>query len=79
MTHVLLAAGSGTNLDPLFSKGLFWILAVLSVGAAITMIFMRQAVHCALMLAIGLWLAVKDPVRYRFIRNVLLFSATIGL
>ena len=52
MTHVLLAAGSGTNLDPLFSKGLFWILAVLSVGAAITMIFMRQAVHCALMLAI---------------------------
>jgi len=52
VTHVLLAAGSGTNLDPLFSKGLFWILAVLSVGAAITMIFMRQAVHCALMLAI---------------------------
>lgn len=52
MTHVLLAASSGTNLDPLYSKALFWILAVLSVGAAITMIFMRQAVHCALMLAI---------------------------
>jgi NADH-quinone oxidoreductase subunit J len=52
VTHVLLAASSGTNLDPLYSKALFWILAVLSVGAAITMIFMRQAVHCALMLAI---------------------------
>ena len=52
MTHVLLAAGSGTNLDPLYGKGLFWVLAVLSVGAAITMIFMRQAVHCALMLAV---------------------------
>ena len=52
MTHVLLAASSGTNLDPLYSKGLFWVLAVLSVGAAITMIFMRQAVHCALMLAV---------------------------
>jgi NADH-quinone oxidoreductase subunit J len=52
VTHVLLAASSGTNLDPLYSKGLFWILAVLSVGAAITMIFVRQAVHCALMLAI---------------------------
>lgn len=52
MTHVLLAASSGTNLDPLYSKGVFWILAVLSVGAAITMIFVRQAVHCALMLAI---------------------------
>ena len=50
--HLLLAAGSGTNLDPLYSKGLFWILAVVSVGAAVTMIFMRQAVHCALMLAV---------------------------
>ena len=52
MTHVLLAANNGTNLDPLYSKSLFWILAVLSVSAAVTMIFMRQAVHCALMLAI---------------------------
>jgi NADH-quinone oxidoreductase subunit J len=50
--HLLLAAGSGTNLDPLYSKGLFWILAVVSVSAAVTMIFMRQAVHCALMLAV---------------------------
>jgi NADH-quinone oxidoreductase subunit J len=52
VTHVLLAANNGTNLDPLYSKSLFWILAVLSVGAALTMIFMRQAVHCALMLAV---------------------------
>jgi NADH-quinone oxidoreductase subunit J len=52
VTHVLLAANNGTNLDPLYSKSLFWILAVLSVSAAVTMIFMRQAVHCALMLAI---------------------------
>jgi NADH-quinone oxidoreductase subunit J len=52
MTHLLLAANNGTNLDPLYSKGLFWVLAVLSVSAAITMIFMRQAVHCALMLAV---------------------------
>jgi NADH-quinone oxidoreductase subunit J len=50
MTH-LLAAG-GTNLDPLYSEGLFWILAVLSVGAGIAMICVRQAVHCALMLAV---------------------------
>ena len=52
MTHLLLAASNGTNLDPIYSKALFWILAILSVGAAITMIFMRQAVHCALMLAV---------------------------
>src|SRR5579863_9790435 len=52
MTHLLLAANNGTNLDPIYSKALFWILAILSVGAGITMIFMRQAVHCALMLAI---------------------------
>jgi NADH-quinone oxidoreductase subunit J len=52
VTHHLLLAASGTNLDPLYSKGLFWVLATASVSAAITMIFLRQAVHCALMLAI---------------------------
>ena len=51
MTH-LLAASSGTNLDPLYAKALFWILAVLAVSAALTMIFLRRAVHCALMLAV---------------------------
>ena len=52
MTHLLLAANNGTNLDPIYGKAFFWILAVLAVSAAITMIFMRQAVHCALMLAV---------------------------
>ena len=50
--HLLLAAGSGTNLDPIYSKVLFWILAVLAVSAALGMILVRQAVHCALMLAV---------------------------
>ena len=31
---------------------LFWILAVASVGAALAMILVRRAVHCALMLAV---------------------------
>jgi NADH-quinone oxidoreductase subunit J len=48
----MAAGGGGTNLDPLYDQALFWILAVLSVGAAITMICVRQAVHCALMLAV---------------------------
>jgi NADH-quinone oxidoreductase subunit J len=53
ITHLLANGGAnGTNLDPLFSEGMFWILAVLSVAAAVTMIFVRQAVHCALMLAV---------------------------
>ena len=51
MNH-LLAAGGGTNLDADYSVVLFWILAVLAGGAAITMILVRQAVHCALMLAV---------------------------
>ena len=50
MTHTI--AASGTNLDPLYAEGLFWVLAVLSVGAAVAMICVRQAVHCALMLAV---------------------------
>jgi len=49
---VLAAHSSGTNLDPIYDQVLFWILAVASVGAGITMICVRQAVHCALMLAV---------------------------
>jgi NADH-quinone oxidoreductase subunit J len=54
MMHLLLANGGpgGTNLDPLYDEALFWILAVLAVSAALAMILVRQAVHCALMLAI---------------------------
>jgi NADH-quinone oxidoreductase subunit J len=51
VTHLVLAAG-GTNLDPIYGKVLFWILAVLAVSAALAMILVRQAVHCALMLAV---------------------------
>jgi NADH-quinone oxidoreductase subunit J len=52
VTHLLIAAGGGTNLDPVYGKVLFWILAVLAVSAALAMILVRQAVHCALMLAV---------------------------
>ena len=51
--HALANGGSGgTNLDPLFDEALFWILAVVMVSAGIAMILVRQAVHCALMLAV---------------------------
>jgi len=51
--HVLANGGpGGTNLDPLYGKVMFWILAVLAVSAGIGMILVRQAVHCALMLAV---------------------------
>jgi NADH-quinone oxidoreductase subunit J len=53
INHLLANGGSGgTNLDPLFDESMFWILAVLSVSAGIAMICVRQAVHCALMLAV---------------------------
>jgi NADH-quinone oxidoreductase subunit J len=51
VTH-LLAAGGGTNLDAVYSVTLFWILAVAAGSAAVAMIIVRQAVHCALMLAV---------------------------
>lgn len=35
--------------------------------------------HYPVMLAIGLWLVIRDPVRFRFVRNVMLVSATIGI
>jgi NADH-quinone oxidoreductase subunit J len=53
VTHILAAGGGGTNLDADFSVAAFWVLAVLSVGAAAVMVFAaRQAVHCALLLAV---------------------------
>jgi NADH-quinone oxidoreductase subunit J len=50
MNHLL--ASSGTNADALTRETLFWILAVLSTGAAVAMILVRRAVHCAIMLAV---------------------------
>jgi hypothetical protein len=35
--------------------------------------------HYPVMAAIALWLVIKDPVRFRFVRNVLLVSALIGI
>src|ERR1700684_1042196 len=49
MTHVLAA---GPNADRIAVKSIFSILAVASVGAALAMILVRRAVHCALMLAV---------------------------
>jgi NADH-quinone oxidoreductase subunit J len=49
MMHVLAA---GTNTDAVAVETLFWILAVASVGAALAMILVPRAVHCALMLAV---------------------------
>jgi NADH-quinone oxidoreductase subunit J len=47
-----LAAASGTNADVIARETIFWILAVAAVGAALAMILVRQAVHCAMMLAV---------------------------
>jgi len=53
MTHVLAAAPHpGTNTDVVARETLFWILAVLAVAAALAMILVRRAVHCAMMLAV---------------------------
>jgi NADH-quinone oxidoreductase subunit J len=43
---------AGTNADVIARETLFWILAVISVAAALAMILVRRAVHCAMMLAV---------------------------
>jgi hypothetical protein len=35
--------------------------------------------HYPVLLAIALWLVIKDPIRFRFVRNVMLVSAIIGI
>jgi NADH-quinone oxidoreductase subunit J len=53
VSHVLAAAGhGGTNTDFIAEETVYWILAVLSVGAAVGMVLVRRAVHCALLLAV---------------------------
>jgi NADH-quinone oxidoreductase subunit J len=52
MKHVLAASPPGTNTDVVARETLFWILAVIAVGAALAMILVRRAVHCAIMLAV---------------------------
>ena len=54
MSHLLAAGGGGTNSDAITRETLFWILAILAVGAALGMILVRRAVHCALMLAVAM-------------------------
>jgi NADH-quinone oxidoreductase subunit J len=49
MTQALAA---GTNTDSVATETVFWILAVVSCGAALAMILVRRAVHCAIMLAL---------------------------
>jgi NADH-quinone oxidoreductase subunit J len=49
MTHILAA---GTNTDAIAVETVYWILAIASVGAAVSMILVRRAVHCAIMLAV---------------------------
>jgi NADH-quinone oxidoreductase subunit J len=49
VTHIL---AGGTNADAIAVESAFWILAVLAVAAALAMILVRRAVHCAIMLAV---------------------------
>src|SRR3984957_8090123 len=49
MRHVLAA---GTNNDVIAREALFWMPARGSLGAALAMILLRRAVHCALMLGV---------------------------
>ncbi len=51
MNHAQILA-DGTNTDQLARESIFWILSIASVGAALAMIAVRRAVHCAMMLAV---------------------------
>jgi NADH-quinone oxidoreductase subunit J len=50
MTHLLAAAAP--NADTITQHLVWWILAILAGSAALAMILVRRAVHCAIMLAV---------------------------
>jgi NADH-quinone oxidoreductase subunit J len=47
-----VVAAGGTSTDFVAEETIYWILAVGSVSAALAMILVRRAVHCAIMLAV---------------------------
>jgi NADH-quinone oxidoreductase subunit J len=49
MSHSIVLAGPAAETARLLT---FWVLAILSVAAALGMVFARKAVHCALLLAV---------------------------
>src|SRR6202453_1919538 len=51
MTDHLLAT-AGTNADSIAQEFIFWVLAALSGCAAVGMILVRRAVHCAMLLGV---------------------------
>jgi NADH-quinone oxidoreductase subunit J len=48
-THPLILAGSAAETTRLVA---YWILAIMSVAAAVCMVLARRAVHCAMLLAV---------------------------
>src|SRR5579862_1895097 len=50
MTHILAAAAP--NADTITIHLIWWILAIVAGSAAVAMILVRRAVHCAIMLAV---------------------------
>jgi NADH-quinone oxidoreductase subunit J len=82
--HILAAGGGGTNLDADWSVAAFWVLAVLSVGAAVAMICVRQAVHCALLLAVvmlslAIMYAMQDAPFLAFVQVIVYTGAVLML
>src|SRR6266566_968990 len=71
MTHVL---ASGTNTDVIARETIFWILAVASVGAALAMIIVRRAVHCAIMLAVVMIIVYTGAVLMLFLFVIMLIG-----
>ncbi len=66
------------------SVGLFreahWQAFWLDHGWAMTIAnFVYAWLHYPVMAAIGIWLVFKDPVRFRFVRNVMFVSAVVGV
>jgi len=63
-THPLILAGSAAETTRLVA---YWILAIISIAAAIAMVLARRAVHCAVLLAVvmlslaGLYIMLGAP------------------
>jgi NADH-quinone oxidoreductase subunit J len=82
VSHVLASAGSTAAATT--QSVIFWLLAVVSVGAAVGMVLARRAVHCALclaavMLSLAVYYAMQSAPFLAFVQVIVYTGAVLML
>jgi len=77
VSHHIVLAGPAAETTKLLA---YWVLAIISVAAALGMVLARKAVHCAMLLAVVmLSLAVMYATPVLLVGRQVVYAATAGV